>query len=84
MRDQDPKRQRSVAALAGMLATMLALSLGWGTSNALAQNADEEEVPADTKLLRQLFKDLGLRRNGEGIDYRERARDQSLHPAERA
>ena len=73
MRDQDPKRQRSVAALAGMMATMLALSLGWGTSNALAQNADEEEVPADTKLLRQLFKDLGLQRNGPGIDYRERA-----------
>jgi hypothetical protein len=30
-------------------------------------------VPLDTKLMRQFLKDLGLRRDGEGIDYRERA-----------
>ena len=30
-------------------------------------------MPLDTKLMRQFLKDLGLRRDGEGIDYRERA-----------
>jgi hypothetical protein len=34
---------------------------------------DEEDVPLDTKIMRQIFKDLGLQRDGPGIDYRERA-----------
>jgi hypothetical protein len=49
----------------------LALSL---TASASAQSAaDDEDVPLDTKIFRQLMKDLGLRRDGEGIEYRERA-----------
>ncbi|MGA7489313.1 MAG: hypothetical protein WBW74_20505 [Xanthobacteraceae bacterium] len=48
----------------------MALALGAGA--AFAQD-DDEEVPLDTKLFRQLMKDLGLRKDGEEIDYRERA-----------
>jgi hypothetical protein len=72
MQDRRPKGPRRCARfLTGTLA--LALVLGWGAA-AFAQNAeDEEEVPLDTKLMRQLLKDLGLRREGESIDYRERA-----------
>jgi hypothetical protein len=78
MRDQNPKRRRftaaafSSAALAGTLA--MALALGWSAGSAFAQSAeDDEDVPMDTKLFRQWMKDLGLRRDGEGIEYRERA-----------
>jgi hypothetical protein len=83
MRNQDSTRQRRGAA-AGAVALALALGLsavglsavGWST-HAFAQNADDDEnVPLDTKILRQFLKDWGLRRDGEsdvGIDYRERA-----------
>jgi hypothetical protein len=50
----------------------LTLALGWSAGAAFAAE-DEEEVPLDTKLFRQLMKDLGLQRNEEGIDYRARA-----------
>jgi hypothetical protein len=68
MRERNRKRQRRTAAAA---AIALALAMAWGGGNAFAQ--DEEDVPLDTKLFRQLMKDLGLQRDGEGIDYRERA-----------
>lgn len=88
MPNQDSTRQRRGAA-AGAFALALALGLsavglsavglsavGWST-HAFAQNAnDDEDVPLDTKILRQFMKDWGLRRDGEsdvGIDYRERA-----------
>jgi len=72
MRDRSPKGARPRArVMAGALG--LALAIGWG-AGAFAQNAeDEEDIPLDTKLMRQLLKDLGLRRNEPGIDYRERA-----------
>jgi len=69
MRHQDRKGQRRAAAVA---AVALAVALTLGTSAAFAAD-DEEEVPLDTKLFRQLMKDIGLRKDGEGIDYRERA-----------
>ena len=69
MRKRNPKRQRRAAAAA---AIALALALAWGGGNAFAQD-DEEDVPLDTKLFRQLMKDVGLQKDGEGIDYRERA-----------
>jgi hypothetical protein len=45
------------------------------STGAFAQSADDDEdVPADTRIIRQFLKDFGLRRDGEpGIDYRERA-----------
>jgi hypothetical protein len=71
MSERGSKGQRRIAATA---AVALAAVLALGTSGAFAQNAqDEEEVPLDTKLFRQLMKDLGMRRDGESIDYRERA-----------
>ena len=68
MRDRTPKGWRCTAAAA---AVALALA-AWGAGSAFAQD-DEEDVPLDTKLFRQLMKDLGLQRDGNGIDYRERA-----------
>src|SRR5262245_8552232 len=72
MRKQVPTRQRrTAAAWAGALT--LALTLSWG-SGALAQSAEEEDLPADTRIMRQFLKDLGLQRDGEQqIEYRERA-----------
>lgn len=69
MRDRTPKGRRRAAAAA---AVALALALAWGGGSAFAQD-DEEDVPLDTKLFRQLMKDLGLERDGSGINYRERA-----------
>jgi hypothetical protein len=56
--------------LASVLAVAFSLAIGAGGAFA---NEDEEEVPLDTKLFRQLMKDLGLLRDGERIEYRERA-----------
>jgi hypothetical protein len=72
--DRDSRKPlRTPAVLAGTLA--VALALAWSAGCAFAQNAaeDEEDVPLDTKLFRQLMKDLGLKRDGEGIEIRERA-----------
>jgi hypothetical protein len=69
MRHQDRKGQRRAAAVA---AVALAAAMALGTSGAFAAD-DEEEIPLDTKIFRQMMKDLGLRRDSEGIDYRERA-----------
>jgi hypothetical protein len=71
MGHRNPNRQRRVAAAA---AVALAVALATMGTGAFAQSASEdEEVPLDTKLMRQFLKDLGLRRDGESIDYRERA-----------
>jgi hypothetical protein len=65
-------RRRIAAAVAVALAVALATVTG-GTSAFAQSAAEDEDVPLDTKLMRQFLKDLGLRRDGEGIDYRERA-----------
>jgi hypothetical protein len=79
MRKPDPiGRRRGAAAVTLALAvSALAVSLG-AVSLSAAGSAfaadDEEEVPLDTKILRQVLKDWGLRRTDEpGIEYRERA-----------
>jgi hypothetical protein len=69
MRNRYPIGPRRLAAAAA-LAVAVALSVG----NAFAEDAEEEDVPLDTKILRQFLKDLGLRNgSGEDIEYRERA-----------
>lgn len=55
------------------LAAVLALTMAWAGSSARAQNADDEELPADTKFFRKLFKEFGMQRDEEGIEFRERA-----------
>ena len=71
MRERQPGRLRRSAAAA---AVTLAIAIAWSAGCARAADDDDEDVPLDTKLLRQFMKDLGLRRDGqEGIDYRERA-----------
>jgi hypothetical protein len=54
------------------LALALALALASSAGSAFAAE-DDEDVPLDTKLFRQFMKDLGLRQDGDGIEYRERA-----------
>jgi hypothetical protein len=61
--------QRRGLALAGTLVLALAL----GVSGAWAQNAEEEELPADTKFFRKLFKEFGMQRDEEKPEFRERA-----------
>jgi hypothetical protein len=69
MRERTAKRSRRAAAMAAVaLATVIAL----GAAGARAAD-DEEDVPLDTKLLRQFMKDLGLQRDNQPIDYHERA-----------
>src|SRR5262249_60915048 len=78
MRKPDPIRRRrgaaavtfTVAATA-LAATALVVSLA-AVGSAFAAD-EEEEVPLDTKILRQVMKDWGLRRTDEpDIEYRER------------
>ncbi len=49
----------------------IALALAMGVTSAYAE--DEEDLPLDTKIFRQIMKDIGMRKDGEGIEYRERA-----------
>src|SRR5262249_35758295 len=70
MRERQPGRLRRGSAVA---AVTLAIAVAWSAGCARAAD-DDEDVPLDTKLIRQFMKDLGLQRDGqEGIDYRERA-----------
>jgi hypothetical protein len=70
MWNRHSKRQRRTAA--AVVATLaVALAMAWGTGIAFAE--EDEDVPLDTKLMRQFLKDLGLRKDGESIDFRERA-----------
>jgi hypothetical protein len=81
MRNQDSKTPRCGAAAGTLVVTRsLIRSLALALILALASSAgsafaaeDDEDVPLDTKLFRQFMKDLGLTRDGEGIEYRERA-----------
>jgi hypothetical protein len=43
------------------------------TGSAFSEEADDEDLPLDTKLFRNFMHELGFRREGTGIDYRERA-----------
>ena len=78
MRNRSSKTPRrgapagTLAAATRTLALALALAMTWNVGSVFAAE-DEEEVPLDTKLMRQFLKDLGLQRDGEGIEYRERA-----------
>jgi hypothetical protein len=76
MRNRDSKTPHRGAATkhcgTGTLVVMLTLAMALSAGSASAAE-DDEDLPLDTKLFRQFMKDLGLRRDGEGIDYRERA-----------
>ena len=77
MRIRDSKTPRRGAAAGTLVMTRtfalaLALAMAASVGSAFAAE-DDEDVPLDTKLFRQFMKDLGLSRDGEGIEYRERA-----------
>ena len=69
MRERTAKRPRRAVAIA---AVALAMAMVLGAAGARAED-DDENVPLDTKLWRQFMKDLGLQRDGQPIDYHERA-----------
>jgi hypothetical protein len=56
-----------------LLAGMLALTMICGSATAWAQDDEDEDLPADTKFFRKLFKEFGLQREGPGVEFRERA-----------
>ena len=62
MRERQSGRLRRVAAAA---AITLAIAIAWSAGCARAADDDEEDVPLDTKLIRQFMKDLGLQRDGQ-------------------
>ena len=71
MQDRHREPLRALAATAAILAVTLSLALSAGL--AYAAEDEEEDVPLDTKLFRQLMKDIGAQRDGPPIEYRERA-----------
>jgi hypothetical protein len=79
MRKQDPIGRRRGAAAVSLALAVTALTVSLSVINLGAMGSafaadDEEEVPLDTKILRQVMKDWGLRRTDEpDIEYRERA-----------
>ena len=74
MRNRYATGRRRAAAFSGLLTLALALALAASTGSAFCQDADEEDVPLDTKLFRNFMHELGFRKDaGAGIDYRERA-----------
>jgi hypothetical protein len=68
MRDIGCGKRRLLAGVLGVV-----LAVGFGAQGALAQSADEEDLPLETKIFRRFMKDLGMQRDGDQIEYRERA-----------
>lgn len=78
----------SALSLAGA-ALSLALAAMILAAPTPARAADDEEVPLDSKIFRGILESLGLRRDGEGINYQERAPlvippSRALPPPERS
>jgi hypothetical protein len=71
MRDRFASSQRAcAAALACCLAVALAMA---ASSGRVFADDNDEDLGWDVKILRQFLKDLGLQRDGNQIEYRERA-----------
>jgi hypothetical protein len=64
---------KNVRRSAAALAAVLALTVVWAGSSVRAQDADDEDLPGDTKFFRKLFKEFGMQRDDERIEFRERA-----------
>jgi hypothetical protein len=60
-------RRRRTAVAGALVLTMTLGTVAW------AQDASEEELPADTKFFRKLFKEFGLKLGDESVEFRERA-----------
>jgi hypothetical protein len=73
MQDRDPWKLLRAHAVAGALAVSLSLALGGAAFAQSAADDEEENVPLDTKIFRQIMKDIGMYRDGRQIEYRERA-----------
>ncbi len=61
--------RRRLTAVAGTLV----LAIACGSAGAWAQNASEEELPADTKFFRKLLKEFGMQLGDDAVEFRERA-----------
>src|SRR2546427_870 len=56
-----------------LLGATLGLLLVIGSAGIGARAEDDDEELLDTKIFRGVLKSLGLRKDGEGIEYRERS-----------
>lgn len=71
MRERMSRRPRRLQV---MFAGAVALSMALGASAAWAQNAkDDDDEPFDAQFWRGMMRELGLKREEAGIEYRERA-----------
>jgi hypothetical protein len=61
--------RRRLTAVAGTLV----LAMACGSTGAAAQNASEEQLPADTRFFRKLLKEFGMQLGEEAVEFRERA-----------
>ncbi len=52
---------------------LLGIAIAMGASTGVRAADDDEDEAFDTKIFRQFMHGLGLRRDGAGIDYRERS-----------
>ena len=71
MRNRYARGRRRTAAFVALLT--LGIALLAMTGSAFSEEPDDEDLPLDTKLFRKFMHELGFRREGTGIDYRERA-----------
>jgi hypothetical protein len=72
MTRSDRNRRLNRVAVAAALGIAIAMTMGFGGNTVRAAD-DEEEVLPDQKFLQGVLKGLGLRRDGDGIEYRERS-----------
>jgi hypothetical protein len=68
VRSKAPFRKAAIAAMIG-----IAVCVGCAQTSALAADDDEDSDAFDVKILRNILNGLGLKRDGQGIDYRERS-----------
>jgi len=83
VRIKDKSSRLAMAAMVGIAALV-----GCAQTGALAADDDDDNDLLDVKIFRGILNGLGLRQDGQGIDYRERSplvlpRDKNLPPPEK-
>jgi hypothetical protein len=72
MTRSDRKRWPNRVAMTATLAIVIAMTMGLGDMSVRAADDEDEALP-DQKFFQGVLKGLGLRRDGDGIEYRERS-----------
>jgi hypothetical protein len=55
------------------LGAIFVITLAIGCGDMTARAADDEDVAPDTKIMQNILRNFGLRKDGDGIEYRERS-----------